>query len=232
VNNATACAKSLTKLLKSLPVREPNPELENMSAMDVLVESYLMWDANSDKARTGYDKLMAGLVDYNDLRVTLPHEIVEALGVRYPNVEERAQRLRATLRDIYMREHEVSLEPLHEQGKREVKKYLETLDGIPVYVASRTLLLGFDGHAIPVDDQLRDALIDEEAADASADVAELSNWLCRQIKASDALETLLKLQQWIDTGRRPKRRRTSSKKKTTRKRKTSSRKKRSTAARS
>jgi len=232
VNNATACAKSLTKLLKSLPTPEPDPQREDMSAMDVLVQSYLMWEANSDKARTGYDKLMAGLVDYNDLRVTLPHEIVEALGVRYPNVEERAQRLRATLRDIFMREHEVSLESLHSQGKREVKKYLETLDGIPVYVASRTLLLGFDGHAIPVDEQLREALIDEEAADESADVVELSNWLCRQIKASDALEAHLKFQQWIDSGRKPKRKRTSSKKKTTRKRKSSSKKKRSTAAKS
>jgi len=32
--------------------------------------------------------------------------------------------------------------------------------GAPLRVASRTLLLGFDGHAIPVDEQLREALID------------------------------------------------------------------------
>lgn len=227
MNNASACAKSLTRLLKSLPAPEPDPQWADMTPMDVLVQSYLMWDASSDKARTGYEKLMSGLVDYNELRVTLPHEIVEALGVRYPLVEDRARRLRATLRDIYMREHEVSLDALHEQGKREIRKYLESLDGIPVYVAARTLLIAFDGHAVPVDDQMRQALIEEEAADESADVVELSNWLCRHIKASDALEAHLKLQEWIESGRKPKRRR-----RTSSKRKTSSKKKRRTAAKS
>lgn len=231
VNNSSECGKALTKLLKKLRQGAPPDGMVTDVPEAVLVQSYLLWETTADKARTGYDKLMSGIVDFNDLRVTLPSEMVELLGVRYPNVEERAERLRATLRDLYNREHSVKLGSLHEAGKRDVKKYIESLDGIPPYVAARVQLVAFGAHAIPVDEQLREALMAEGAADESADVVELSNWLTRQIKASDALGAHYALQRWVDRKSGRRRSSTSRRTKTKTKTKTSRKTKRKTRSR-
>ena len=61
-------------------------------------------------------------------------------------------------------------------------------------------VIGFDGHAVPADEQLRERLIEAGAADEAADVTDLSNWLARRIKASEALAAHLALQRWIDQG--------------------------------
>ncbi|MCZ6783008.1 MAG: hypothetical protein O7G30_06825, partial [Proteobacteria bacterium] len=64
----------------------------------------------------------------------------------------------------------------------------------------RVMLLCYDAHGIPVDDQLRAALIENGAADSSADVDDLSSWLARQIKAGDGAAVHYALQAWIDGG--------------------------------
>ena len=221
MNNSTECGKVLTKLLKRLGAGEPPEDFATDVAEAVLVQSYLLWETTTDKALTGYDKLMSGVVDFNDLRVTMPNEMTELLGVRYPNIEGRTMRMRATLRDVYNREHGVRLKSLHDMNKRDVKKYIESLDGIPPYVAARLQLVAFGCHAMPVDEQLREALIAEGAADESADVVELSNWLTRQIKSGDGESAHYALQRWVEKQAGRKRTTTTRKKtKTKTKRKT------------
>lgn len=198
-NTATDYTKALTKLLKKIgPAEIPDAPPADDPVM-VLVHSYLLWESSSEKARIGHEKIRAGIVDYNDLRVTLASEISELLGVRYPIVDERARRIRATLRDVYSRQHNITLKPLVEKNKRDVKKYIESLDGAPHYVIQRTMLIGFGIHAVPVDEQLRSALVDAGAADPTWDVAELSNWLTKQIKTGDGLATHFALQAWVDS---------------------------------
>lgn len=197
----TACAKKLTSLLKKLPVSSP-PELPDAhDPVAVLVQSFLMWETTTDKALTAYAKIHEHVVDFNDLRVCMPHEIAEMIGVRYPRALDRCERLRAALRDVFLREHTVGLDSLGEMGKREVKKYIDTLDGVTPYVAGRVQLVCYEAHAIPADEQLRAALIAEGAADSGHTVAELSNWLARQIKAEDALAAHYAFQDWIDSGK-------------------------------
>ncbi len=163
-----------------------------------LVMSFLMWESTADKAQTAYDRILSSVVDFNDLRVSMPHETVEMIGPRYPLALNRAQRLRATLRNIYMREHAVSLDKPAIAGKRDLKKYVDSLEGMVPYVANRLLLLSFDVHGLPVDEQLRTALIDAEVADASVEVPELASWLATQIRADEAVAVHAALQAWND----------------------------------
>ncbi len=198
MKNASQCAKELTRLLKSLKSPEP-PELPGGgNPVAVLVQSVLMCEASTDLADGAYERIGREVVDFNDLRVCLPHETMQWLGRDYPLAVERCQQLRNVLNDIFLREHGVHLDHLREYGKRDVKKYIEGLDGISPYTASRVMLLCFQTHAIPVDEQLRQMLIEEGAADESADVEELSSWLARQIKASDGIDAHLALQAWVD----------------------------------
>ena len=200
MKNPQESTKSFSTLMRKLRKKSaPPPEPQGRGdPIEVLVKSFLMWDATSTKAAAAYRRIMDEVVDFNDLRVTMPHEIVEWIGPRYPRALERSRRLRAALRHTYKREHAVSLERLCNIGRREVKQYLRSLDGIAPYVADRVTLLCFDAHCIPVDDRLRRALISNGVCDETVDVADLASWLARQVKAADAPMTHYTLQEWSD----------------------------------
>jgi endonuclease III len=211
VKNAAVGAKKLSALLKKIghkplpvPVKPPGAEEVSDEAsakhdpISTLVMSFLLWESTADRAQVAYDRILESVVDFNDLRVSMHHETMEMIGPRYPLAMNRSQRLRATLRNIYLREHAVSLDKPAAAGKREIKKYIETLEGMVPYVANRVLLLCFDTHGVPVDEQLRTALIDAEVADASVEVPELSSWLASQVRAGDAVSVHASLQVWND----------------------------------
>jgi len=200
VKNAARSTKQFTTLMRRLgPVDPPEfPDADDPIA--VLVLSFLMWESTTDKAMTAYNAIQRHIVDFNDLRVCMPQELVDLIGVRYPLALDRCQRLRATLRDVYSREHVVSLDGIGKLGKREVRRYMDSLEGIVPYVSSRVLLLSFHAHAIPADEQLRTNLIQAEIADEDVDVPELATWLERHIMASEAIPAHHTLQAWIDSG--------------------------------
>jgi endonuclease III len=159
VKDAVKSTKQFTTLMKRLGPVEPPDFADTDDPFAVLVHSFLLWESTTDKALTAYNALQRHVVDFNDLRVCMPQEILELIGVRYPRGLDRCQRLRATLRDVYSREHVVSLNGIDKLGKREIRRYIESLEGMVPYVAARVLLLSFQVHAIPVDDQLRTNLI-------------------------------------------------------------------------
>ena len=197
------------------PAEVEHPEADDPIA--VLVLSFLMWESTTRKALTAYGRIRSSIVDFNDLRVSMPYEMEQIIGVRYPRSLERSQRLRAVLRDIYGREHSVALGRLSELGKREIKSYMESLEGIVPYVSARVMLLSFDTHAVPVDEQLRIRLIDAAAADPSADVADLGSWLTRRVKSGDGIRSHLSLQDWMEKAPAPTRSKTTKTTKTTKK---------------
>ena len=198
MKNASECAKNLTALRKTLPAPEAPACADQDDPIAVLVLSFLMWESSTDKAMAAYQRLLESVADFNDLRVCMPHETAGYLGARYPRVTERSERLRASLRNIFLREHAVRLDVLKSATKREIRKYLESLEGMVPYVASRVGLLCFDTHTIPVDEQLRAQLIAADAVDEEATVSEISSWLNRQIKARNGRQTHFALQAWID----------------------------------
>lgn len=211
MKNAAVGAKKLSALLRKIghvaPPAPATPLSEGEDSADVaskhdpiatLVMSFLLWESSMDKAQAAYERIVESVVDFNDLRVSMPHETVEMIGPRYPLALNRAQRLRAALRNIYLREHAVSLDKPAAAGKRDLKKYIESLEGMVPYVANRALLLCFETHGMPVDEQLRTALIEAEVADASVEVPELALWLASQVRAGDAVAVHASLQSWMD----------------------------------
>ncbi len=212
MKNAAESAKKLTALLKKIGPVEP-PALPNADdPVAVLVFSMLLWNTTTEQAQTGYGRITAAGLDWNELRINLPQETVEVIGASFPRADERARMIRRVLHALYEAEHAVSLERLVSLGKRDVRKFIDGLDGMPPFVAARTLLLGFDAHATPVDDRLLDALRDEGVADDETTIDDLDSWLTRQVKAAEGRDVYFALQHWADQYK-PKKR----KKKTTRK---------------
>jgi hypothetical protein len=190
--------KNLTRLLARLG-KPQIPDLENDGdPIAALVLSFLMWESTTARALAAFKRIRDAVVDFNELRVNLPYETMELLGERFPGGLERCQRLRAVLNDLFNREHAVSLQRPAEVGKRELKRYLDSLEGMVPYVSTRVGLLCFDIHGIPVDESLRRGLIVEQIADSTTDAVELSNWLTRQIAAEEAAKAHWSLQLWSD----------------------------------
>ncbi len=107
MKKAADAGRNFSALMKKIGKPAPPPKQED--PIDVLVMSFLMWDSTAAKAKAAYERIQQRIVDFNDLRVSMPQEIAGFIGSRYPRAEERSQRLRAVLRNIYNREHAVSL---------------------------------------------------------------------------------------------------------------------------
>lgn len=199
--SGTNRSQALRSLLKRCRDAYGAPEPQAESAEDPieqLVWSFVLWDATTSKAEPAMRRIRSSFVDHNELRVSLPHEIAAVLGERYPRGPERALRLRLALNDIYYRENAVSLTRLREMQKREAREYLESLEGMPPYVAARVMLLNLGGHAAPVDERLTAALIDEGVLPPETNVDQAASLLARHVKAAEAHEAHLLLQRWSE----------------------------------
>jgi hypothetical protein len=162
------------------------------------VYSFLAWESTTSRADTASKRLHGAVVDYNEMRVSLPDELAGMIGDRYPRAPERAARLRSALNDLYKREHAVCLSRVAAMAKRDARTFLESLEGTPPFVAARMILLSLGGHAFPVDDRMHRALLDEAAVPADLNQVEASGWLERQFRAGEAAEAYLLLERWLN----------------------------------
>lgn len=215
----TALKTLLKKLTKSVGVQTPHAQWDD--PIEEFIWSFLLWDSTTAKAENALKRIRAGVFDYNELRVSLPGEIVALIGKRYPNAPERAVRLRAALDDIFRKENAVSLACLNQLTKREAKKALEAIDAAPSFVTNRVLLLSLGGHAVPLDERLHRLLIDADVLEPDTSLDDASAQLGRHIKAANAAQTHLLLQAWSEAsvGAKPTKK-TAPKKKTTAKKTT------------
>ncbi len=200
MKNEAQYAKPFAALWKKISAAhkgEPRPAAAD--PVTQLVIGFLEWNSSSTKrAGEAHARLMAQLVDLNDLRVSLPHELIALIGADYPLAEERAIRLHEVLNEIYIREHDISLADVASKPKKQIRQYLDTLPGMTNYVASQAMLLCFGAHAVPVDDHLLALLKEQQAVDPEATVDEASAFLERQIKASDGPAAHALLTAWSD----------------------------------
>lgn len=181
--------KKLRALVKRLRAKYPEASVSPAPAWDgtdsILSEfvfSLLLAESNPPQARAAFERFRSEFVDLNELRIALPDEVAELLGEDDPNASERAARIRATLHDIYQREHVMSLAALSEAGKREIRHYLESLNGITPFVIARVKLLHLGGSAVPVDNTLLSRLHKEHALENAATCESAGEWIPKQFE--------------------------------------------------
>lgn len=191
----------LNALLKKHP-HTPHAAVPDLVAQKdpvaTLVFSFLLWEATTAQAIEAYGRLAETMVDFNDLRVSLASEVAAMLGPRYPRAEERARRLRASLNDLFKREHAVRF-PQEKGGKRDIRAYVDSLEGmVASFVGTRLLLLCFEAHGMPADEQTRAMLAAAEVCAPDIDLTELGNALARHVKAEHAEAAHAALQSHAD----------------------------------
>jgi len=204
--------KKLAALLKRLGTTYNPEEPAPRDPVLQLVVAFLQWEATRKQAEEALGRIMEHMVDVNDLRVSFEAEILDLLGDDYPLAEERIARMREALNAIYVREYDIQRGSIAEKGKKDQRAYLDSLPGVPPYVAAQVMLLSFGGHAMPVDEKLIERLADEEVLDAEDEPQHAENVLLRLVRAEESLQTHLLLQSWADE--RAARRRAASKRST------------------
>ncbi len=162
------------------------------------IRSMMIWESTCVKATGVMKRLAEAVVDFNELRVCLPDELVRIMGERYPRVEERALRLRASLSELYSRQHAVTLEHLVGMSKRESKEFLDTLDGVPRFVTARVSLLRLGVHAAPVDGRVLKRLAEANIVEPTATPEAAAGVLERGVRAGELEEIYRLLQAWSD----------------------------------
>ncbi|MBL0870412.1 MAG: hypothetical protein IBJ18_07550 [Phycisphaerales bacterium] len=163
-----------------------------------LVRSYLVWESTTPKAEAALKRIDQAVVDVNELRVCMPAEIAQIMGANYPKAEERATRLRATLNDLYRREHCLKLFHLLEKSRKESRAYLETLAAIPAFVAARVAVLKLGINVVPMDERQLQCLKNARAVATTTDLATALGMVEKAVKAADMPETAYALQAWSD----------------------------------
>lgn len=185
-----------------LPGHEPNDPLA------ILLTNYLLWESSPALAEEALARLSRIVVDVNELRVMLEGEVTESIGEKYPFVEERSRRLRATLNDVFRRQHRTSLDHLRNASRKDQRAYIEGLAEIPPFVAGRTLTVAFDLPAPFVDDTTVELLHQQGVVEPTATTLEVSQWIAKNHrleemgKVNAALSELAR-EGWEAAGRNP-----------------------------
>lgn len=185
-----------------LPGHEPNDPLA------ILLTNYLLWESSPALAEEALARLSRIVVDVNELRVMLEGEVTEAIGEKYPFVEERSRRLRATLNDVFRRQHRTSLDHLRNASRKDQRAYIEGLAEIPPFVAGRTLTVAFDLPAPFVDDTTVELLHQQGVVEPTATTLEVNQWIAKNHRLEEmgkvnAALSAVNREGWEAAGRAP-----------------------------
>lgn len=187
MKNGSAYAKKLKQAYAKIRGKsEPPPSEDGVDPVQHLILAILSQETTIARGRKALKKINDDMVDLNDLRVSTSAEISESITRHIPRSVQRAKRLLRVLDSIYQREYTVSLQTLRGKGIRDVKQYLDTLDGMTPYVSGSVILWSLGGHAIPVNDPTLAWLQDQDLVHPAAEPAEVQSYLERHVSAADA----------------------------------------------
>ncbi|MSR28772.1 MAG: hypothetical protein EXS03_04245 [Phycisphaerales bacterium] len=164
--------------------RAEEPNTSDLLAL--FIHSTLLADASTEMADNAMQKIRSQNVDFNEFRVSLVDEMVAVIGVKYPDAFQRMRGLRMTMFDLFRRHHKVSLDQLIAKPTKDVKIYMENLEGMPPFVSTRFLLLGFGYPSVPVDWTTIDFLMHEEVLNEPIEPAQLMKEWSKKFKSERA----------------------------------------------
>jgi endonuclease III len=188
MKSATKHAEELRSLIKRL-VKEYKPgERARQEPLKALVRGAMSYDVPDARAEDAMKAIDKEFVDLNELRVATDLEIQELLGTRYPQIEKRVAMITQSLNAIFEKEHTLNLERLSTISKRDSRQFLRDLPDIHPFVEAYVMLFAFEGHTVPMDDQMLEYLREEEIVEPETTVEEAQRFLEHHVKAEECFE--------------------------------------------
>ena len=194
MKNSAHYARKIRKLIGPVSKNASPPE---MDLVRLMVLGVLEEDATPKLAADALARLEVEYVDYNELRVSPTKDIVDCLGRDFPQARVKAEAVILSLNTTFERTNALSLQPLTKKPKREVRKMLREDFGLSAYAEGMLTLLGFGGHAIPVDHSLLVGLRQGEFIHPDADLDDLQGFLERVIGGKEAVSAHMALREHV-----------------------------------
>jgi len=185
MKNAGKHAEELRSLFKRLLKEGKPPPLQKQEPLKALVRGAMSYDVSDGRAEEAMKLIDREFVDLNELRVATELEIQELLGVRYPDIERRVAMITQALNNIFEREHTMSLQRLNDISKRDARQFLRELPDIHPFVEGYVMLYSFEGHAVPLDEEMVGLLRAEEILDEKVPLDEAQRFVEHHLKAEE-----------------------------------------------
>ncbi len=189
-------SRKIKKLYRAMKRKFPQcSRLRYEDPVDALVYAAVSECMTEAQAQSANRKLRDGFVDWNDLRVALPEEIVEVLGGDVTSARALAQTLKNILGAVFERYHTLTLEALRKIGKRPARQMLEKFAGATPFIVDFCMLTSLDGHAVPLTKRMVEYMRAAALVHPQADEETIEGFLTRQVPAHEACEFYLLLRQ-------------------------------------
>ncbi|MFW6132870.1 MAG: hypothetical protein ACOC8F_03160 [Planctomycetota bacterium] len=197
MKNATAYRKKLKTLLKDMPgdVSLPDPDQREEPAR-AFVRAVLEADAADKHADKAVEALEKEFVDYNEMRVALPRELIECIGKDYPGARAKAGRIHEVLTNIFQRFNRVSLEPVSDLPRTELRRRLREM-GMGPYEEGVVASVAFGIPTVPVDETLAGCLAMDEYIEPGSEPDEVQRFLERTVSRKDMPATHALLRDYV-----------------------------------
>ena len=188
MKNATKHADDLKALYKKLTRDHKAPPKEPQAAVKALVRAAMSYDVADGRAEEAMKAIDKEFVDLNELRVATDLEIQELLGTKYPAIEKRVSTITLSLNNIFEREHTLNLERLKEISKRDARQFLRELPDVHPFIEAYVMLMSFDGHAFPIDDEILSYLSDQGIVEEGTNLADAQKFVEHHLKAEECYD--------------------------------------------
>jgi hypothetical protein len=186
MKNPSKHADALRSLNRQI-LKQVKPEpMQPQEPLKALVRGAMSFDVSDSKANDAMRLVEREFVDLNEFRVATDLEIQELLGVRYPQIERRVAMITQGLNYIFEKEHTLSLDRLKEISRRDARNFLRELPDIHPFVEAYVMLHSFDGHAVPVDDQILAMLRDEDVVEEDTELEDAQKFVEHHLKTGEA----------------------------------------------
>jgi endonuclease-3 len=142
--------RTLTQLFTLLKKRyDPNPP-EELKVLEQFLYAVCREGTTRAQADRAFRSLRERFFDWNEIRVSSPRELEEALA-NLPDAATRAQRLTNLLQEVFETTFSFDLESLHKKGFKQAAKHLARYQGANDYAVAWVVQQTLGGHAIPLD---------------------------------------------------------------------------------
>jgi endonuclease-3 len=142
--------KVLTHIFTSLKKRYDPPEQEPRPVLEQLIYAVCREGATRDQADRAYRQLQERFFDWNEIRVSSPQELEEALD-DLSHAHARAQRIISLLQEVFETTFSFDLESLQKKGLKQAAKHLSRYQAANDYAVAWVVQQALAGHALPLD---------------------------------------------------------------------------------
>src|SRR5262249_18482594 len=140
----------LTQLFHAFKNSYQPAEAEPRPVLEQFLYGICREGATREQADRAFKGLREEFFDWNEVRVSSPREVEEALA-DLPGAEQRAERVISFLQEVFEANFSFDLEPLHKKGVKQAAKALARYQAADDYVIAWVVQQSLGGHAVPLD---------------------------------------------------------------------------------